>query len=109
MKNIDSEKIKELEKRIAKLEKTIFGTKDKSTKNNNNQYKGLRGGIQLLIDNGFFNKPVLVTEVQDELQKEGYYSPIQSTDVLLRRDMVNRQKILTRLKVDGIWQYVLRK
>lgn len=108
MKDTDSEKIKKLEERISKLEKAIFGSQSKSIKNNNH-YKGQTGGINLLIDNGFFDKPKLVTEVQDELRKEGYYHSIQSTDTVLRRDMVNRKKILTRLKVDGIWQYVRRK
>lgn len=106
--SMDNNKIKELEKRISKLENTVFGTK-KSQKNKKSQYNGLVGGINLLIDNGFFKKPVLVTEIQDELQKEGYYHPIQSTDTILRRDMVNRKKILTRIKVGGVWQYVIRK
>lgn len=105
----DSKKIKNLEERISKLEKTVFGNQTKPVKNKDKQYKGLIGGINLLIEQGFFNKPVLVTEVQDELQKEGYYHSIQSTDTRLRRDLVNRKKILTRLKVDGLWQYVLRK
>ena len=105
----DSKKIKKLEERISKLEKTVFGTRKPSTKSKVNQYEGLMGGINLLIENGFFKKPVLVTEVQDELQKEGYYQTIQSTDAVLRRNMVNRKKILTRVKVDGIWQYVIRK
>lgn len=109
MSTTDSKKIKKLEKRISKLEKAVFGTVNSSMKSKANQYKGLVGGLNLLIENGFFKKPVMVTEVQDELQKEGYYNPIQSTDTVLRRDMVNRKKILTRLKVDGIWQYVRRK
>ena len=109
MYTTDSKKIKKLEERIAKLEKAVFGTQTSPAKSKGNQHKGLVGGINLLIENGFFNKPVMVTEVQDELQKEGYYHPIQSTDTILRRNMVNIKKILTRLKVDGIWQYVLRK
>ena len=109
MSTTDSKKIKKLENRVSKLEKAVFGIVNSSVKSNVNQYKGLVGGINLLIENGFFKKPVMVTEVQDELQKEGYYHSIQSTDTRLRRDMVNRKKILTRLKVDGIWQYVIRK
>lgn len=109
MSSSDSKKIKKLEERVSKLEKAVFGSQHPQPKNKDAPHKGLVGGINLLIENGFFNKPVLVTEVQDELQKEGYYHPIQSTDTMLRRNMVNRKKILTRLKVDGIWQYVLRK
>ena len=71
-------------------------------------FKNCLDGLQLLIDNGFFNKPVLVTEVQDELQKEGYFRPIQSTDSTLRKNMV-KKNILTRIKVNGVWQYVIKK
>jgi len=108
----NSKNIKELEKRISILEKHVFGSKrkipDTSSKKSEN-YKGHAGGINLLLDNGFFNKPKLVTEVQDELKKEGYYYSLQATDTRLRRDLVNRTKILTRIQVDGVWQYVIRK
>jgi len=106
---VDSEKIKELESRISKLEKAVFDQKKSSTNTKSKKYTGLKGGIHLLIDNGFFKKPVFVTEVQDELQREGYFRPIQSTDTILRRDLVQKEKILTRIKVNGVWQYVIRK
>jgi len=108
MSNSNSKKIKELEHRISKLEKAVFDRK-KHVKKNTTNYEGLVGGIQLLIDKGFFKKPVLVTAVHDALQKEGYFRPIQSTDTILRRDMVQRKKILTRIKVGGVWQYVIKK
>jgi len=103
-----TKKIKELENRISKLEKTIFGSKV-SSKKGKIKYKGLSGGINYLIEKDFFKKLKLVTEVQDELQKEGYYYSVQATDATLRKNMVNRKKILTRIKVGGVWQYVLRK
>lgn len=107
---VNDSKIKKLEDRLSKLEDVVFGNKIKPASiNQKDPHKGLVGGINLLIENGYFKKPKLVTEVQDELQKEGYFSPIQSTDTILRRDMVNRKKILTRIKVDGVWQYVIRK
>jgi len=105
-------KIKELESRIQKLEKVVFKTftaGKKTSKKSDKSYDGLTGGITLLINNGFFKKPVLVTEVQDELQREGYFYSIQATDTLLRRNMVKSKKILTRIQIDGIWQYVIRK
>ncbi len=100
---------KTLEERVSDLEKAVFGSKKPVIKKTEDKYKGLIGGLTLLIDNGFFKKPVLVNEVQDELKKEGYFSLIQSTDTLLRRSFVKRRKALTRLKVDGVWQYVIRK
>lgn len=100
--------IKKLEARIKKIESILFTNKVKTAKSKKTHI-GLVGGLTFLIEKGFFNKPKLVTEIQDELQKEGYYHPIQSTDTILRRDMVNRKKILTRLKINGVWQYALRK
>lgn len=109
MADQSSKKIKELESRISKLENVVFSKKKSSTKTKSTQYVGLKGGIQLLMDNGFFKKPVLVTQIQDELQREGYFRPLQSTDTILRRDLVQKEKILTRIKVNGVWQYVMRK
>lgn len=101
-------KIKELEARISKLEKVVFDLKEPKIMKTI-KYEGLMGGIQLLIDKGFFKKPVMVTEVQDALQKEGYFRPIQSTDATLRKDMVKRKKALTRIKLKGVWHYVVKK
>src|SRR2546427_12712202 len=100
---------KTLEERVSDLEKAVFGSKKPIIKKTDDKYKGLIGGLTLLLENGFFKKPVLVTEVQDELKKEGYFYSIQATDTLLRRSMVKRRKVLTRVKVDGVWQYVIRK
>jgi len=100
---------KTLEERVSDLEKAVFGSKKPIIKNTDDKYKGVAGGLTLLLENGFFKKPVLVSEVQDELKKEGYFTSIQATDTLLRRGMVKRKKVLTRVKVDGVWQYVIRK
>ena len=100
---------KTLEERVSDLEKAVFGSKKPIIKKTDDKYTGLIGGLTLLLENGFFKKLVLVTEVQDELKKEGYFYPIQATDTLLRRSMVKRRKLLTRVKVDGVWQYVIRK
>lgn len=77
------------------------------TKSNN--YNGLVGGITLLIDNGFFNNPKTANEVHAELKKETYYYSIQSVDSSLRKIFVSRKKILTRIKENKVWKYVLRK
>lgn len=108
MKENLGKRIDSLEKRLEKIEKTIFGTKSTRTPSKKS-FSGLLGGINLLLENNFFKKPRLVTEIQDELQKENYFHSIQSTDTALRRSFVKSKKLLTRIKVDGIWQYVLRK
>jgi len=105
----DSKKIKELELRIEKLEKIILGSKIKKSTKEVSEYVGLTGGLNLLLDQGFFNKPVLVTEVLDDLKREGYFYSLQAVDTILRRNMVAKKRILTRMKIDGLWQYVIRK
>ena len=104
-----TKKIKDIEARVKKIEIYLFGSSPKKSPKKADAYKGLSGGLRLLIENNFFKKPKLVTEVQDELKKEGYYYSIQATDVNLRKSLVNRKKILTRIKVSGVWQYVLRR
>lgn len=102
--------IKNLESRLAKLERAVFQRphrKESRAKAMAGVYNGLTGGIQLLIDHGFFKQPVLVTQVQDQLEEEGYFRPIRCTDAALRRFV--KQKTLDRVKYEGVWQYVLRK
>jgi hypothetical protein len=98
-----------LEKRITRLEKIILKGKTGNDDKASNKYEGLTGGIQLVVDNGFFKKPVLVTEVHEELKREGYFHSIQAVDTIIRRSFVKKKKILNRVKIDGVWQYVLRK
>ena len=107
-KNIEK-KFSLLEKRISRLEKILLQRKTVNNIKKSNEYDGLTGGLQLLIDNGFFKKPVLVTEVNEELKREGYYYSIQAVDTIIRRDLVKRKKILNRVKIDDVWQYILRK
>jgi len=96
------------EKRLEKLEKAVFAQKGKTTPPSS-EYKGLVGGINFLIDNGFFKKLRTKNEVYQELRKEGYYHRSQAVDTILRRDFVGKKKILTRDQQDGIWKYILRK
>lgn len=102
-KSLDS-----FEKRLKKLEEAVFNQKTKSD-NRTKKYKGLVGGINFLIDNGFFNKLRTANEVHAELKKEGYYHRLQAVDTTLRRDFVGKKKILARDQENGVWKYALRK
>jgi len=106
-KNNSEKRINVLEKRIRNLEKAVFNKKGK--KENASNYKGLTGGINFLIDHGFFKKLVPVSDVHKELKKEGYVYSLQAVDTILRRDFVHKKKILTRDKENGVWKYALRK
>ena len=98
---------KTLEERVSDLEKVVFGTRRKTVINKEKKYKGLAGGIKFIIDNGFFKKPNLVSEVLNELKRESYHYSIESVDKTLRD--FHKRRVLTRLDEKGKWKYVLRK
>jgi len=95
------------EKRISELEKTIFIEKAKPKEQQ--EFKGLSGGIEYLISKGFLDAPKSVKEIQGELKKEGYHYPYNSINKLLSVDFMEKQKRLTRVKEGKVWKYVLRK
>lgn len=100
--------VKEHEERLKKIEEFVFGSKQTIVQAKK-RYKGLVGGIIQLIDSGFLNQPKSVDEISKELVREGYYHSKDSLDKLLRIDFMNIKKILTRIREDNIWKYVLRK
>jgi len=114
-----AEKIAELEKkleiyekRIGKLEKLLQPKKaelQETKSKNENDFKGLIGGIRFLISKGFLNSPKNVNQIQEDLKKEGYHYSYDSVDKILRVDLLQKQKILTRVKEENVWKYVIRK
>jgi len=102
--------IQEHEDRISKLEKQLSSksTTSKKTQTTRSDYKGTSGGVQFLIDNGFFNNPKSSQIVHEEMKREGYHKPIKNIDATLRLVFV-KKKILERIKEGKIWNYVIRK
>jgi hypothetical protein len=104
-------KIQALEKRVSKLE-SIFPPKSelRETKpKDQNDFRGLVGGIRFLISRNFLSTPKTVNEILDELKKEGYHYPYDSVNKIVSVNLMQKQKILTRVKEDNVWKYVLRK
>jgi len=99
--------IQDHEKRISELEKTISVEKVKPKRKQ--EFKGLSGGIEFLISKGFLDSPKSVKEVQEELRKEGYHYPYESINKILYVNFMTKRKILTRLKENDVWKYVVRK
>ena len=87
------------------------GKKDekKPAPSNASNFKGLTGGIELLISQGFFTTPKAVKEITAELKREGYFHQRQAVDKILRISFVLKKKILKRIEDKKIWHYVLRK
>lgn len=101
------EKIKDLEQRInSDVTPKIQQKKQKETKKN---YKGLGGCINLLIDNKFFDTLKSLNEIIDEMKREGYHHSKGSVSKMLSINFVKNKKVLTRLKEEKIWKYVVRK
>ena len=102
-------KVQEHEKRLAQIEKYIFSKDVTKIKPTHNNFKGLAGGIRFLIHNGFFNKLVSVKEITEKLKREGYHHSTAPISKMLSINFTKNQKILNRIKEDGVWKYVLRK
>jgi len=85
--------------------KTQVGNKTKKQK----KYSGLSGGIDLLIDNNFLNKPKDVNEIVSELKRENFHYPKNSIGKILSVDFTKKKRILTRIKEDKVFSYVVRK
>ncbi len=95
-----------IEKRLNNLEGKPNKIKKEKAKD---KFSGLSGGIKLLIEKGFLNKPKFVAEVFDELKKENYHYPKKSVEKLLSIDFRSKQKVLNRINENKKWKYVLRK
>lgn len=72
-------------------------------------YAGLVGGIQLLIDKGYFDELRQPSSVVKELSKEGYFHSLQSVDKTIRIGFLKNKKLLTRIKQNSKWVYAIRK
>ena len=96
------------EKRIAHLE-NILTDKKAEPKKVANSYSGLTGGIQKLIDEKYVDMPRRVSEINEELKRNGYHYPAGSVDKILRVDFLKRRNTLTRIKEGGIYKYVIRR
>jgi len=70
-------------------------------------YSGLKGGIEYLIDNEFFQNLRSAKETHAELKKENYFHSLASVDKRLR--FLVSKKLLARAKDDNIWKYAIRK
>ena len=101
----------ETKKRFDDHEKRIRALENKPQKKEepDKNYRGLTGGIELLIDNGFFKEPKTANEVMEELKREGYHHSLAPIANALSVGFTKNKKKLNRVKDKKIWRYVLRK
>lgn len=99
-----------LEARIERLEKAVFGPKAKkvSTPAQQGDFTGPKGGVLLLISKGYLGKRRTARDVMAELEKNDYYYRIQVVQTTLNR-LSSPKGPLTALKVASQKVYVKRK
>ncbi|MCF8478316.1 MAG: hypothetical protein K9G60_14910 [Pseudolabrys sp.] len=111
--NMISER-KEIIARIEALENVVFGKAVKGTKptkrtsSPGDQFKGSTGGLRLLISKGFFDSRRKFSEIEAELNKQGYHYSKQAIQTPLNR-LSNQSGPLIGLKQGGHKVYVKRK
>jgi hypothetical protein len=98
----------EIIKRIERLEKAVFGTKDKPVSVISKQYKGATGGIRLLISNGFFDKKKNFGEIRKGLSDKDYTYGPQAIQTPLNK-MSKPGGLLVAFKESGKKIYAKRK
>jgi len=106
LKNLDL-KIRNLESRILVLESRISEIK-KSKEINGKVFSGPKGGILLLLNEGFYKNKKSATETQLELEKRNYFYKRQVIQTALNR-LSGAKGVFVALTENNIKVYVERK
>jgi len=112
---LDEKTMKDILERLEKLEARVSSLLEAQRRPSEKpmpvkeEFKGLAGGISLLIKNGFLNTPRPVGEIQKELERLGYYHQAGAIRTALNRDFMKKKQILTRIMKDAKWHYILKK
>lgn len=97
-------------KKLRGLEEGLIPLPKKEIKKEGKKsYSGLTGGIKLLINENFLGTPKSVKEIFDELKRQGYHYPKKSVFKLLSIDFMKNKRIITRIRENNKWMYVIRK
>lgn len=113
--NVDEETrhaIDGIDKRVQKIEALIGTSKDMKEKIEGKvkkDYRGLQGGINLLLEENFFGTPKSMAETKEQLVVKGYHRPKGAVQAALARDFMKKKRILTRIKDEKVYKYVTRK
>ena len=109
MKKSKEQIIKEINILLQELSSTnqtdLVSTKTKAQK----PTSGCIGSIQILFDEGFFDKPIEVPAVIEKLKEMGHYH--KRTTVSMNLLNLTKSRVLNRFKNKETkkWEYVIRK
>ncbi len=104
MKNNHS--LNDILRRVEKLERAVFGNRDR--KPAKHDFKGATGGLRLLVSKGFFDRKRFFSEIETELQRQGYHYSKQAVQTPLNR-LSKSGGLLVGLKEKGKKVYAKRK
>jgi hypothetical protein len=102
-------KLDDHELRLRHLEALILTTKSHKGVTPKPNYKGLNGGIEMLIENKYFQSPKEAVQIIQELKREGYHYAPAAVRKALGVYFTKDKKILTRIRQDSVWLYAIRK
>ena len=105
--NFSSNEIEEVESKESEIKEVIIES-ETSSSDDNGDYKGVAGGIRLLIKQGFFVIPKLLKEIREELKDNGYFCSPQEVYGALKRNS-GKNKPLKKLRYKKKWAYVIQK
>lgn len=99
--------------RVEALERAVFGRNTKSVAKFNaaspaDNFKGATGGLRLLISKSFFDRRRKFSEIETELNKQGYHYSKQAIQTPLNRLSVQTGPLVS-LREQGHKIYVKRK
>lgn len=108
--------IEQIEELLAQLKQSLNLTsktapalkgKNKSANNQGRGFSGLTGKIYELIEEGFFNKPVTISDLQQKLKDRGVKKP--TTALMPSLKLLIIKKVLDRNKPNkGLYNYFKR-
>ena len=103
-------RLKQLENRVERLEKTIFGKNSNKAKliKTKTSFSGATGGLRLLISQHFFDQKKTFAEIKEGLSKRDYYYSNQAVQTPLN-NLSNPGGLLVAFKEGGKKVYAKRK
>lgn len=94
---------------VGKGKSTVTGSMKEDGKTEKD-FKGLSGGMRLLIKEGFFREGKTIGDMSTELKRQMYRQPTTSYSAVLKT-LITEKRILMRYKDKGNknWKYAERK
>lgn len=100
------EEVKEIINSVKSIENTQQKRIEKNENNKVGKANNATNTIQLLRENGFFNKPKSLIEIKKALDEQGMIYPVTTLSGILLK--LVRKRIIGRVDVNKKWCYVKR-